>query len=199
MRRALRCFAAGWTSGACAPVTAMLLGGHGPYSEACVRDGTGGCWRVSVVNPARVKGFAQGEMLRNKTDTADAQLLARFCARLTPEPWQPAPLSVRELRALVERLQALKDMQQQEANRLEAQGDSAVLRSSIKEHIDYLQACADELQRQIDDHINRHPGLKRDAELLRSVPGIGQVTAPRCWPCSATCAASAAPRLCRLS
>jgi len=30
---------------------------------------------VSVVNPARIKGFAQGELLRNKTDQADAALL----------------------------------------------------------------------------------------------------------------------------
>jgi len=148
----------------------------GPYSEACATALVDAGWRVSVVNPARVKGFAQGEMQRNKTDSDDAQLLARFCARLAPEPWQPAPLSVRELRALVERLQAIKDMQQQETNRLEAQGDNAVLRNSIQGHIAYLQTCADELQRQIDDHIDRHPDLKRDAQLLHSIPGIGQVT-----------------------
>ncbi len=68
---------------------------------------------------------------------APNQRALTFCARLAPEPWQPAPLSVRELRALVERLLALKDMQQQEANRLEAQGDSAVLRTSIEAHIGY--------------------------------------------------------------
>ena len=39
-----------------------------------------------------------------------------------------------------------------------------------------MQTCADELQRQIDDHIDRHPDLKRDAQLLHSIPGIGQVT-----------------------
>lgn len=30
--------------------------------------------------------------------------------------------------------------------------------------------------RDIDDHINRHPELKRDAELLHSIPGIGNTT-----------------------
>jgi transposase len=39
-------------------------------------------WMVSVVNPARIKGFAQSELARNKTDRADAALLARFCAAM---------------------------------------------------------------------------------------------------------------------
>lgn len=151
----------------------------GPYSEASATALVDAGWVVSVVNPARVKGFAQGEMQRNKTDTADAGLLARFCARLAPEPWQPPPLAVRELRALVDRLQVLKDMQAQESNRLEAHVDKPTLVKSIKEHIEWLQTCADDLQREIDDHIDRHPGLKQDAELLHSIPGIGTVTAPK--------------------
>ena len=36
--------------------------------------------RVSVVNPLRIKGFAQSNMQRNKTDRLDARLIASFCA-----------------------------------------------------------------------------------------------------------------------
>ncbi len=32
------------------------------------------------------------------------------------------------------------------------------------------------LERHINDHIDRHPDLKRDAELLHSIPGIGKTT-----------------------
>jgi transposase len=32
---------------------------------------------VSVVNPARIKGFAQSELIRTKTDKLDAALIAR--------------------------------------------------------------------------------------------------------------------------
>ena len=46
---------------------------------------------VSMVNPARVKGFAQGELVRNKTDKADAQVIARFCMAMKPKLWQPNP------------------------------------------------------------------------------------------------------------
>lgn len=44
---------------------------------------------VSLVNPARIKAFAQSEMLRTKTDRIDAALIARFCRMHEPEPWTP--------------------------------------------------------------------------------------------------------------
>jgi transposase len=90
-----------------------------------------------------------------------------------------APLHVRELRGLVDRLQTLKDMQQQELNRLEAHASSPVLSASIHEHVDWLQRCAADLQRQIDDHIDGHPQLRQDAELISSIPGLGQITTPK--------------------
>ncbi len=151
----------------------------GPYSEACATALADAGWIVSVVNPARVKGFAQGELLRNKTDQADASLLARFCAKLEPEPWLPAPPEVRQLRALVDRLQVLKDMQQQELNRLEAHAGNATLEASIRDHVAWLERCAAALQAEIDDHIDGHPRLREDAALLASIPGLGQVTTPK--------------------
>lgn len=151
----------------------------GPYSQASATALVDAGWVVSVVNPARVKGFAQGEMQRNKTDQADAGLLARFCARLAPEPWQPPSQAVRELRALVDRLQVLKDMQLQELNRLEAHAGNTMLVKSIQEHVAWLQDCATDLQQRINDHIDGDPQLKQDVELLRSIPGIGMVTAPK--------------------
>ena len=56
----------------------LCLEATGPYSEQAALALVGFGWMVSVVNPARVKGFSQGELMRNKTDRADAALLARF-------------------------------------------------------------------------------------------------------------------------
>ncbi|MCQ9325623.1 transposase [Neisseria dentiae] len=36
-----------------------------------------------------------------------------------------------------------------------------------------------ELQRDIDEHIDRHPDLKHDIELLKTIPGVGDAVAPR--------------------
>ena len=79
--------------------THICMEATGPYSEALALALVEGGWRVSVVNPARIKGFAQGELSRNKTDRADAALLARFCAAMRPSLWVPPPEAFRQLRA----------------------------------------------------------------------------------------------------
>jgi transposase len=137
---------------------------------------------VSVVNPVRIKGFAQSQLMRNKNDRADAALLARFGLAMQPEPWAAAPMPVRSLRGLVERLQSLKDMHQQEANRLEAANagsDNEPMRQSIQSHMAWLQDSIKKLERQIDDHIDRHPDLRGDAQLITSIPGLGKTTAAK--------------------
>lgn len=114
--------------------------------------------------------------MRNKTDNADAQLLARFCAKHAPERWAPAPVHVRQLRSLVDRLQTLKDMVQQESNRLEALDGDPAVRQSIDTHVQWLKHGMADLQRQIDDHIDHNPDLRDDAALMKSIPGLGPVT-----------------------
>jgi transposase len=123
-------------------------------------------------------GFAQSELARNKTDKADAALLARFCAAMRPSVWTPPSPAYRQLRAMVERLQALKDMRQQEANRLEAHHASAetTVLPNVKSHIAWLDKQIAKLQRDINDHIDGHPDLKQDAALMASIPGMGEVT-----------------------
>ena len=158
--------------------THVCLEATGPYSEVLATTLVAGGWRVSVVNPARLKGFAQGELARNKTDRADAALLARFCAAMRPALWVPPSAAFRQLRAWVDRLQALKDMRQQEMNRIEALGASGQIDvlAHVKSHVTWLDKEIGKLERDIDDHIDRHPELKGDAELIATIPGIGRST-----------------------
>lgn len=162
-----------------APATTHLcMEATGPYSEKLATALADGSWRVSVVNPARVKGFAQSELTRNKTDRADAALLARFCAAMQPALWEPPSVEHRQLRAWVERLQALKDMRQQELNRIEAleAGEPSEVTADVEAHITWLDEAIAKIEADIDDHIDRHPELKNDAELIASIPGIGKTT-----------------------
>ncbi|WP_413438686.1 IS110 family transposase [Sulfuriferula sp. GW1] len=158
--------------------THLCMEATGPYSEQAALALIDFGWTVSVVNPARIKGFAQSELARNKTDRADAALLARFCAAMHPSVWTPPGPAYRQLCAMVERLQALKDMHQQEINRLEAHhasGETTVL-PNIESHIIWLDKQIAQLQREINDHIDGHPELKQDAELIASIPGMGEAT-----------------------
>jgi transposase len=153
----------------------VVLEATGPYSEAPATALADAGWRVSVVNPARVKGFAQSQLSRNKTDKADAKLLALFAQRADLELWQPPSLAVRELHALVERLQALQDMRQQERNRLEAlsQGEQSRVIAMVQDHVDWLSGQIAAIESEIHDHIASNPDLKQDADLIRSIPGCG--------------------------
>jgi transposase len=89
------------------------------------------------------------------------------------------PPEVRELRALVDRLHSLKEMHQQEANRLESALNQPGTRGSIESHLQWLQTSIKDLERQIDDHIDGHPRLRGDCALITSIPGVGKTTAAK--------------------
>lgn len=164
--------------GATTDSTHLCMEATGPYSESAATALAEAGWKVSVVNPARVKGYAQSELARNKTDQADAALLARFCANLRPALWTPPCAAWRELRGWVDRLQALKDIRQQEANRVEAHQASGqpALVQAVQTHLNWLDKEIAQREQAINDHIDHHPELKQDAQLLQTIPGIGSTT-----------------------
>jgi transposase len=133
--------------------------------------------RVSIVNALRIKGFAQSQLQGNKTDKLDATIMARFCATQKPEAWTPPAPEIQRLQALLRRLQALLEMRQQESNRLEQADHQPIIGESVNKIIATLDAEMARLRQMIKDHIDQHPHLKRDHELLLSIPGIGQTTA----------------------
>jgi len=129
---------------------------------------------VSIVNPARIKGFAQSELMRTKNDKVDAGLIARFCLAMHPDPWTPAPPEIRQLQALVRRVDALINMRTQELDRLGTAQDT--IEHSIREHIAYLDKQIDALKQQVAALIKNDPDLKIKRDLLKSIPGIGEAT-----------------------
>jgi transposase len=137
--------------------------------------------KVSIVNPACIKGFGHGENIRNKNDEIDADLIARYCLAINPEPWMPPPLEQRQLWGWTFRVQALKDIRRQEENRLEAHTISGMedVAKHVKTHIIWLDVEIKKLEKEIDDHIDRHPNLKNDAQLIASIPGLGMTTIAR--------------------
>ena len=161
---------------------------------------------VSVLNPAVTHAFAVSQLTRAKTDQIDAELIARYTATQQPLPWRPAPREVRELQALVRRLDALQGMRTQETNRLEAGPLVASVHASIETVIATLAAEIKAVQQQIRAHLNQHPGLRDQRDLLTSIPGIGEATAavliaelfdkPYCSARQAAAFAGVVPRVC---
>lgn len=132
---------------------------------------------VSVVNPARIKAFSESRLSRNKTDAADAFLIAEFCRTQTPPAWSPPAPEVLTLRRLARHLDDLKTMRQQEVNRLAAGQPDVTIRQRLEAHIAFLDAQIAAVWQDIHDHINHHPDLKRQRDLLDSIPGIADSSA----------------------
>lgn len=138
--------------------------------------------QVSVVNPAHVRDFARGLAVRTKTDATDSAVLARYGALTRPDPWEAPPPEIRELKALITRMEALETDVRRELNRREkalvAQAP-ALVQASLNSHLASLRQEIGKLQRAIDEHIDHHPELRADRERLLSIPAVGEKTANR--------------------
>lgn len=131
-------------------------------------------FKVSIVNPARIKGFAMSKLSRVKTDKADSELIAYFCQAMKPDLWQPAPLHIQELQQWVRRLDSLISNKNLENNRLEGASNNIAI--SINTHITFLDKQIKEVEEWISNHIKENEDLNDKRKLLDSIPAIGDKT-----------------------
>ncbi|KHS84787.1 IS110 family transposase [Pectobacterium brasiliense] len=132
--------------------------------------------RVVIANPARIRAFAQGMGILTKNDTVDADVLARYGAMRQPDVWQPPSPAIRELKALISRRDALVHDVGREQSRLEkllSTRCSLLVEASVRKILQVLNNELQVVQALIDNHIDKHPELKRDMEYLTSIKGIG--------------------------
>lgn len=132
--------------------------------------------RVSIVNPAQVKGYAQSRLKRTKSDQADAGVIAQFCRDLTPALWEPLPADIEKLQQLSRRVQALIAMRNQELNRLQLCHDPD-LTADLQSHIAYLTEKIEALKKLMRRHVRTHDALAHQSQLLCSIVGIAETTA----------------------
>lgn len=162
----------------------VVMEATGVYHEAlALALHEAGC-RVIVANPKRVRDYASGVGLLNKTDRVDARALLRYGGEKNSEliAWEPPPVEVRVLRALYARLGAVQQDLRRELNRkeqAELSGQPTAVHESMQQSIEHLQSDCERLQQAIEDHFDQHPPLKSQRELLQSIPGVGPVSADR--------------------
>jgi transposase len=128
----------------------------------------------SLVNPHRVREFARSIGLLAKTDRLDAHLLAHFAQATQPAATCLQSEQEQLLSAMILRRRQLIDTRTAEQNRLATAHPS--MRSSIKDHLLWLNKQISELDQQIEQLIQDDPGFKAKEEILCSVPGVGKVT-----------------------
>ncbi len=164
----------GWLASFGDEETHIGMEATGAYSLPLAEFLVGQGYAVSVVNPARIHAFAKASLGRAKTDKADAKLIAQFVREKQPALWTPPPHNIRELQALLRRVEHLLEMRQMEQNRL----DTALpaVAGSIKTILESLDRELDATRERIRRHIDDDPDLRHRGDLLGSIPGIGEAT-----------------------
>ena len=131
---------------------------------------------VAVVNPRQVRDFAKATGVLAKTDRIDAHVLARFAEAVKPEP-RPLPTpEAKELEEFLNRHPQIVDMLTMEKNRL-AMAATERMKKSLTKHIAWLEEALRRANDDIDKAVRASPAWREQEDLLRSVPGIGPVSA----------------------
>jgi transposase len=128
---------------------------------------------VCVENPRRIKHFGVASGATQKTDRADAKVIALYASKMQPRAWKQPEPHLRELVALDRRITELKALANQESNRLEAPGlpklVSQGILASIKEFKKQIKALEARTQQILKDNQE----LGEQVTLLQTVPGMG--------------------------
>ena len=156
--------------------TVIVVEATGGYERACVTACVTAHLPVVVVNPRQVRAFAHAIGRSAKTDTIDAHVLAAFAERVRPAVRPLPDAATQELEAVVTRRQQLVTMCTAERQRL-AQAHTPAVRHSLEAHITWLMRQIDDSDEQLHDLIRQSPVWREQEDLLRSVPGIGPITA----------------------
>ena len=133
----------------------------------------------AIVNSSRVKFFAKAMGLRHKTDKVDALAILEFAKHFKPVMREPKSDSERQLAALTQQRATFVRMRATMATQAKSQarqpgipelledGRSAVF-TALDEEIASYEVCIQKL-------IQADKKMRRAAEILDSIPGIGKV------------------------
>lgn len=128
------------------------------------------------VNPEQARDFARALGRRAKTDAVDARMLAEMGRRLDLRPAQPGDAARQRLARWQRRRDQLVAMRQQEKVRLVEERD-LTFQTGLRAHIAQLDHAIAEADRAIATLLAECPALAEVEKRIRSVPGVGRVTA----------------------
>ena len=149
-----------------------------------------------MVNPAQVHFFAKAQLKRSKNDKLDAQTLAEFAQTMLPNLWTPPPQFYHELRQRISQRDNLVRIKTQVENQLHSLLVNPIIiesvRDQLKELVSTLSSQIEQMDHELADllkielkKLDQEPQAepshqqewKRSIALLRTIPGIGPLTA----------------------
>lgn len=151
--------------------TLVAVESTGGYERALLEELQQAGVPVALVNPWRVRRFAEGLGELAKTDPIDARLLARFADQARPAPTAPKSPEQRETGHLARRRRQLITMIVAEKNRLEHA--DACVRRDLQTLIQILERRVAKLDDRLDPAIHADVEKRELAERLQSAPCVG--------------------------
>jgi len=156
----------------------------------CILEATGGyevkllnilCTKKFAVhraNTRKVKSFISSHGNNAKTDSLDAKALAKygFERHKLLKLYIPTAKILTHLYQLSCRRRELKQMLVAEKNRFQAPNNN-LIKDSCKAHIDYLATQISYITEEISKIIAKDQKLEAKKEILKSIPGICEITA----------------------
>jgi transposase len=130
--------------------------------------------RFARINPARARDFARASGQLAKTDPIDARMLAAFGRAMQPATEQVATPARNALAKLAKRRDQLVLMRSQEKNR-RSEADDRVMAERIGRLIEFLGGEIEQIEADIRALIKAEQEISDDAQLMRSLPGVGPV------------------------
>ena len=134
-------------------------------------------YKVSVVNPFKIKSFRNTKLLRNKTDSYDAYAIADYCKLYNPREWKPDSKEKTELRDLYRALESYKAELTRQNNKLELFIGSEKLLKVKKETICHINKQIIKIEVLIEEFISANKEMDKNRNLLKTIPGIANITA----------------------
>lgn len=131
---------------------------------------------LSVVHPNRVRSFARACGYEAKTDAVDAVVLSGYGQVFMVVTESEDQVGREALKELLSRRRQLVSQRSAERNRLD-KGLSAGVRASTERHIRWLDKEIERVERLYKKTLRSESRLSERADLYRSVPGVGELTA----------------------
>ena len=138
---------------------------------------------VRLVQPTQARYFARYHKVNSKNDEIDSLMLAQMGKEKADElpEWKPLPSLHEEILFLLRRMDQVVKTRQIEKNRLEGHGKIkafAVADKYTKLTVEFYNKQETQIIEEIADLVAKDAKLNADVKLLKTIPGIGEKTAP---------------------
>ena len=154
----------------------VIVEATGGYEALLVEALHGAGLRVSVIQPSRVRHFANAKNQHAKNDPIDAAILAAFGEAIQPLPTPPPSPAQTHLVKLVGRRAQLVDTRVTELNRAAHYSDK-LLRTQSRQLLALLARQIAQCDRAIAAQLAADQEMNARAQRVQQVPGIGPVVA----------------------